>query len=242
MIIVGYKDSPTRSVVAAALSTTAEFKDWHKKNFQDQNPKHVESLHTSDPFDHLVDDNLRKFKKPVFIFDHMTPEDQEKFFKDYEITVLPIMECADRQLDMSQRDEHDPYKPTENDKTLAEIHGLDKEDPWDHRTDEEKAQDQQMKEMMDELKKNNKLSGDSFSPAKKPQKDYVYVDEIRASQNQDGSITVDNVLAVKKNTQQVEAQKNGTEIPKAEHIPHQARTRHAGQADTDTSGGIDANK
>lgn len=81
-------------------------------------------------------------------------------------------------------------------RTIAEIHGLDKNDPWDKRTPEQIEQMEKMKEQMKEAAKNGGVSGESFSPLKK-KGDLARVWETKASIDANGNVTINGVLATK---------------------------------------------
>src|SRR5690606_14150327 len=82
-------------------------------------------------------------------------------------------------------------------------HGIDEVDQWDRRSEEEIEADREMKRKMKELQKQGKGSDDSFEGGKygknKDETDNgtVHVTDINSSQNEDGSISIDNIRAVK---------------------------------------------
>lgn len=93
-------------------------------------------------------------------------------------------------------------------RTIAELHGLDKEDPWDRRSPEEKAAKRAEAEAKAKAGKLNpqvkagEISGDSFTGGKydkrfQDDKGDVKVTDIHVTQNADGSFSIDKVLAKK---------------------------------------------
>lgn len=196
MPLYGYKKPINVTVVGAALSK-AEFQAWFEAATTADGDKLYVEVQETDMMMHLTDDEFQPFSASVFIFQHTDAAQQEAFIAKHEILIGTHARCVDRNSDMVNYDAPDPWLNTDDTRTIAEIHGLDKEDRWDKRTDEEKAADAEMKKMMDELKKKGELSNDdSFSPTKKKDGD-VHVTDIRTSVNADGTVEIDNVLAVK---------------------------------------------
>jgi len=147
-----------------------------KRNFNE--------MYTSKVLQHLVEDLYKGFKKPIHVFYHDDEAQRETFMTEWNIKVLENgVQARDKQSDMlfekTLRDEN-AEKAARNaaekaaedagveykgprEKTLAELHGLEENDPWDRRSEEEKEQDREMKEMMRKAKEAGTMSDDSFS-------------------------------------------------------------------------------
>lgn len=189
MPLYGYTKDATTTIVGAALN-----KEEFQKFFEGATEHFVEK-EESDLMMHLTDPEFEKFSATVYIFTHTDAEQQAAFIAQYEILIGTHQRAVDRNTDMVNYDAPDPYLDGSDNRTIEEIYGLDKDDKWDKRTDEEKAADEELKKQLDEMKKKGELSNDdSFSA---PKKGGVYVNDIRATTNADGSVTVDTVLATK---------------------------------------------
>ena len=137
MPLYGYKKSPTITVVGAALS-----KDEFSK-FYDGASEHFVEKEMSDIMMHLTDPEFEPFRAEVAIFTHTTEEQAQQFIDQYEILIGTRQRAIDRNSDMVDYDAPDPYLDDSDNRTIEEIHGLDKEDKFDRRTDEEKAANDQ---------------------------------------------------------------------------------------------------
>ncbi len=147
--------------------------------------------------DMMLDERFRGLKKPPYVFEHENADQRAAFATQHGLKVVPDFFLRDKHGEMLAEMKTDPYLSDEADaRTIEEIHGLDKHDQWDHRTEEEKAEDQKIREKYEKLRKAGKVSGDSFGPSKKDGSE-VRVTDIRTTRNADGSISVDEVLAVK---------------------------------------------
>jgi hypothetical protein len=89
------------------------------------------------------------------------------------------------------------HRDDDDQRTIEEIYGLDKEDRFDRRSDEEKASDEVNRKRYDEAKKRGDLSGESFGGPLPDRKTQTTVTDIRVSERADGTVEIDNVLAVK---------------------------------------------
>lgn len=189
-MLYGYHKEPNITVVTAALNR-AEFDAWYGAC----DNEFVSDRYETNSFEHLTNDELTPFKSTVFIFEHATPEDRQKFAEKHGLLIGTYARAVDRCTDMVLYDAPDHYDVNET-RTIEELNGLDKEDRWDRRSDEEKEADKKMKEMIDEMKKKGEISNDdSFAPRKK-EGDAVNVTDVRTSINADGTIDID-VLATK---------------------------------------------
>jgi hypothetical protein len=191
MPLYGYKKDASTTIVGAALNK-AEFDQFYEAATDHHSDKYL-----SDMMMHLTDPDIQGFQASVAIFEHSSSEQQDQFIEKYEILIGTRARAVDRNVDMVNYDAPDPWLDGDDERTIEQINGLDKEDRWDKRTEEERDADRQMKKMMDEMKKKGELSNDdSFSP-RKPKSGEVHVTDVRTTAHADGSVTVDNVLAVK---------------------------------------------
>jgi hypothetical protein len=190
-MIYAHLPSPLVTVVAAAQNR-ATFESW----YLNVGTEHFTSSRETEIMDHLCDPDFELFKTTVYVFDHATAADQEAFVKKHDLLVGTYSRAADRHTDMVNWDTPDPYDINDM-RTIAEIYNLGDDDKYDKRTDEEKAKDLEIKKMMDELRKKGEVSEDSFSPRKEVGEDGMAVTDVRVKTYQDGSQTIDNILANK---------------------------------------------
>lgn len=173
-----------------------------------------------DPFEMLGDDRYRGLRVPPLVFEFADNDARDAFAARHGLTLLKQNALIDKHADMLVAQEQDPYSNDFDDKRkIGEIHGLDQNDPWDKRSDEQKAQDEQMKKLYDEAKKAGALSGDSFAPPKDPS---VRITDIHSTEHADGTVTIDNVLAVKGLHEDT--------VKEIEEAEAAARAKHQGRA------------
>lgn len=149
-------------------------------------------------FEHLTDDRLRNMLH-AYLFEADTEQAITEVVETLQVEILHRNRALDKQRGMMSAEEADPYRSNDDDsRTIEEIYGLDTDDRWDKRTDEQIEQDKAYKQLADEAKKKGELTGDSFSGGKnRKKKDEVRVTDIRTSINADGSVQIDDVLATK---------------------------------------------
>jgi hypothetical protein len=189
------KDDVTTMVVGIANNNYAALEQWYR-HLQDDTDL-VINVYETNFMDHFSDEFARA-QQPVFIISHPSVAGAEAFIAKHEITILQPNAAWDRHVDTVQWDVPSFYDVSET-RTIEELEGLDQNDPWDKRSDDEKAQDAEFRAKIDELKKAGQLTGDgSFSPRKPKDGDSkAHVTDIRVSTNADGTVDIDNVLAVK---------------------------------------------
>ena len=155
------------------------------------------------PADMMLDARFHNFTETPFLFEFDTNEALLRFAETYGVSLVPHRRMVDQHLAMVLGSSVDPYMSPDADKRpLAEILGLDKEDPWDQRTDEQKVKDAEYQKKAAEAKKAGNLSGDSFGAGKKAggaavDASKAVVTDIRLARQADGSISIDNVLVAK---------------------------------------------
>lgn len=159
-----------------------------------------DEIYTSNFLDAMRNDNFKGYKHPVLAVYHTTEEQRDAFWAEWSIEEVKSMAGRDRHADMlhakKEQIRTETETPEQKAMTIEERHGLDKEDPWDRRSEEEVEADKKMKEQMKEMRKKGDLSGDSFGGA----------DEQRASRPQQ-----QNVPGAFGRTQAIDALKLGDE-------------------------------
>jgi hypothetical protein len=109
------------------------------------------------------------FKHSVLAVYHTDEAQRDAFWAEWNIQEVQSQPLRDRQLDMLHVAQVEHQLATETPEqaamTIEERTGLDKSDPWDRRSEEEKEEDRKMKEKMKEMAKAGELSGDSFGGA-----------------------------------------------------------------------------
>ena len=154
---------------------------------------YIESYETTF-LDHMSNDLFTGVKTPVYVFTF----DQEfcltEFVRIHEISLVNHATAMDLNVDMYLNGRPDPYD-SEDTRTIADLHNLHNEDRHDKRTDEQKAEDAAFKEKIKEMKKNDQVTGESFSPKSNQSK--VHVETVNVTDNADGTQTIDGVEAVK---------------------------------------------
>lgn len=188
-MLFGYHTNPRTTVVTAA-HTLQEFQDWYASLVTEE--ALFTSAHETNMFEHLTNDEWSDLKTSVYVFTFDHDYNQAEFARIHDIVVLPRFNAVDRNADMEYVSRE--FNAANDTRTIAEIHGLGDDDPYDKRSEEEKAADKIVSERMKELQKQDKISGDSFSPVTKGG---VSVTDIHATTNTDGTITIDGINAVK---------------------------------------------
>jgi hypothetical protein len=152
--------------------------------------------------DMMMDERFQSLKAIPGVYEFDARPEQDTFADQYGITVIGPNKLVDRHTDMLEKLEEDPYfLPSEDEddpdrvkRTIGEMHGINKDDPWDKRSDEDKVKDEAYKKKYEAAKKAGKLSGDdSFAPPGSQAR----VTDIDTTRNADGTISIDKVLATK---------------------------------------------
>lgn len=195
-MLYGIKDDETTTIVAAA-DNIAELEAFFTVSSTDN--QHFVGITQPGLVECLADDRFKNFRKPPYVVIHTDAAQQDAFIEQFDITLLKPNALISKHNAMVEKMATDPYAWDSNDnRTIGEILGLDKYDPWDHRSEEEKAADlerqKQYKEQADKEKAKGNLSGDSFSA---PKDSDLSITDVRVTQNSDGTIDIDNILAVK---------------------------------------------
>lgn len=209
MPLYGYKrQNQIATVVGAALNKDA-LNAFHAAVVVTQTEgEHLfTDVYETDCMMHLTDDEFIPFPASVLVFEHADAAQQDAFITKHDILIGTHQRAIDRCHDMVNYDAPDPWLNVNDNRTIAEINNLTEEtDRWDRRSDDEKKADNEMKKMMDELKKKGELSNDdSFSSKQKKGDGKLGISDIRTRVNADGSVDVDNILAHKYGDEQTNA-------------------------------------
>lgn len=114
----------------------------------------------------------------------------------HNIEIVHKNRAIEHQRVMMSKEENDVFHHETGDKRpLGEVYGLIENDPWDSRTEEQKAKQEEASLKGKDANKAGDLTGDSFAPAKKDKT--ARVTDVRVSLNPDGSVNAADVLAVK---------------------------------------------
>lgn len=197
MSIYGYAEGDDILVVTAATSL-AEYDDFYARAAADRSDYASESQ--PDIMGMLLDPTFSRMKKPPYVFTHLSPLQRDEFVGKYNITLLGPNAAIDHANDMIDRAlrQQESALGQRDTRTIGEALGLTENDPWDKRSEEqkekEKAAQEQYKKAYDEAQKRGTISGDSFAAPKDKQ---AHVTDIKTTIHKDGTITIDNVRAVK---------------------------------------------
>lgn len=168
-----------RTIVGAA-DTIVEFEVFVEEQTVGERASTVEML---------SDEYLSRFKLPPLIIEHDSPTLRDAYADTKGLTVVRSNNLVDRHQRMVIEREEEKEPEIEDGTTIAMLYGLDKDDPWDKRTDEENK-----KLYEAALKAGNLSNDDSFAA---PAAAKAKVTDVRTHIGRDGTVTIDNVLAVK---------------------------------------------
>lgn len=142
---------PTTLIVAG--TTLQEFEQFFV-DFLSKDHENLESHRISDMMDHFSEP-FDKFKKPVMVVTHDSEDQQTAFMTELDLEEVQSMKAIDMQAIMIHNAEYEKQVAEEDkdklqasmlgevyvSKSIEELYGLDKEDPWDKRSEEEKSAD-----------------------------------------------------------------------------------------------------
>lgn len=170
MSLYGYRemlDNRVATLVVAA-DTVGEYVEWCDV-VRGQETGNYNELYTSAFMDQMVNPIYKGYKHPVLAIYHTDEVQRDAFWTEWNIVEVKSLAGRDRHLDMLHVQAEETRLATETPEqaamTIEERHGLDKYDPWDRRSDEEKEADAEMKKKIEEMRKKGELSGDSFGGA-----------------------------------------------------------------------------
>jgi hypothetical protein len=169
-----YLDNKIATVVTSG-DTIEEYENWLKDiSIRDTNLL-WENIHISGFFEMLSRTNpFYGFKRPVYAFYHSDETQQNQFISEEKLLASHESYGRDRHHEMINNkkielgEDTGLFSTSNQNKTIAEISDLvDGEDPYDNRSEEEIEKDKKLKEKLDQLQKEGKLSSPSFGPNKK---------------------------------------------------------------------------
>lgn len=174
-MLFGYKlflDNKPATVVSAA-ETVEEFETW-LQGVATQNPKvNFNSMKLTTFFEMMSRESpFYGYKHSVGVVYHENETQRDAFISEHNISEQQTAYCHDRHREMMYAEKkrlgNDTglFSTANEGKTIAEIYGLTEEDPNDNRTPEEIERDKKLKEKLDKLEKEGKLSAPSFAPPK----------------------------------------------------------------------------
>lgn len=170
MSLYGYKemlDNRVATLVVAA-DTVEQYVEWCDV-VKGQENGNFNEIYTSNFLDGLQNPIYKGYKHPVVAFYHNDETQRDAFWVEWDIQEVKSATGLDRHLDMLHKKKVEVEQTTmteeEKNRTIEQRFGLDQNDPWDRRSEEEKEEDRKMKERMKELVKKGEISGDSFGGA-----------------------------------------------------------------------------
>jgi hypothetical protein len=135
---------------------------------QEENRNWVET-YASMMLDHMQNPTFKGFKHSVLAVYHEDEAQRDAFWTEWSLQELMSQPARDRHLDMLHNKREEIRQATETPEqkamTIEERYGLDKEDRWDKRSEEEVEADNKVKQQMKEMRQKGELSGDSFGGA-----------------------------------------------------------------------------
>lgn len=141
MTIYAWKHNLDGEIVTIipAADTAAELDKWHAKNFVEEGTgTNYTNSHLTEVLEHLFDDDLKSFKKPLMIFTHATEEDRDTFIDGYGLEVVRHNAAIDAQETMiwvqkteAEKAEEDRNREEGKRVTIGEATGTAENDPWD---------------------------------------------------------------------------------------------------------------
>lgn len=197
-MIYAYQEGDSKTIVTAAASLP-EFDSFYARAVAEATDFVSEGQ--PDFMTMLTDPVFSRLRKPPYVFEHASAEQRDAFLRRYEIEVVGPNAAVTKSEDMLADIEfaRASAEGEADTRTIAEVLGLDKEDPWDKRSDEEKAKEAKLHEKYkaahEEAKKRGALSGDSFGGPSMDGK--VHVTDIHTVRQKDGSSVITGARAAK---------------------------------------------
>lgn len=188
---------PTETMVAAA-DTMVEFEALLTKLGAVEGASFTHRL--PDVMEMLTTEHLNGFARAPVLIEFQTASDQAAFAITHALVFLKPSALRDRAAKMVA---DATTVEEEDERTLAEIYGLDKHDPWDERTEEEKALAEAYKRKADDAKKKGNMMGESFGgmapkDGDAPKDPSVRVTDVKMAQEEDGSVVITSAIARQK--------------------------------------------
>ena len=190
-----FQDGLKSNVCAA--DTVAELEAFVTKINGEALPEGVLSVEQVSFMEMLSNEMYEGFKKAPWVVEFASEEARAAFYATYAVESGKRLRTRSRQEDMLEEVVDNSGIDLKDDRSIAEILGLDEEDPWDRRTDQEKEADENFKKSYEKAKQAGELSGDSFGYGEGKKKGELHVTRINVETDADGKIIIDSVNAVK---------------------------------------------
>lgn len=188
----GFRDGD-RTLVVVAASSLSELVDF-QKDIQ-ANPGRFSGVTMLTYLDMEDDERFVDLQQPPIVIEFNDAAEIDGFAGEAEIAVSGPNRAIGfaRPMMLGHRD-----AILSETRTIAEITGTDKNDPWDKRTPAQKAAAEKAqkasKEAYDKAKEAGTLSGDSFAV---PGESGLQITDVDMTTDKDGTIRVDTITAVK---------------------------------------------
>lgn len=154
--------------VVAAGDTVEEFHTWAES--LDHNDGTFEGYRAMTFTDKLQwYGEFGEYKGPVVFVKHTDDSARQQFMTNYNVVLEKSQWVLDRHRDMMHKQEggvefRGHGVDFKDSRTIEEMHGLDEDDPWDRRTEEEKKADEETQKKMEEAAKQTGISGPFKAP------------------------------------------------------------------------------
>ena len=164
-----YGYTKDKMTVVGAATTVMDFEGWYQEIAEGASGLFSARKET-DFMTHLTDPEFKGYLHPAYIFEHTSNDERDAFIEKNEITVVTKSQVKDRMLDMMALADESLRSGFDlrDERTIGELSGLDDadHDPWDRRSEEEKAQADAQEKRTDELRKRlgDHVTGQSFDP------------------------------------------------------------------------------
>ena len=104
--------------------------------------------------------------KTTVIVTHQSHDARDHFAQNQRLEVVSRSKAISHQGNMEMDKHEDAWMSENADVPLGELHGLNDDDPFDKRTEEQKEQQEQLKKAIKEAEKRGTLTGDSWGGSK----------------------------------------------------------------------------
>jgi hypothetical protein len=191
-MIYGYKDGTI--LIVGAGDKLSEYQEFYKNIITEGSLGSLIHSGCTQPefMEMLTDQRFKGFKESPYVFEFFSESMMISFVDLFEIHLCPLYYVVDKQAEMLKPTTKDQYFADK--RTLGEIYGLEENDPWDTRSEEQKKEDAEWKDKASKAKKDGNLTGENSFAAPDPE---LRVRNIRLEKDEDGEIQVRDIMAVK---------------------------------------------
>lgn len=188
MIFAVAKENTLEVLLAASKDGQAKFDEFIEKAREDDL---TTSVSKPDFMRCMQDREISAFKKPPMIATFENAGDMQVFAERHGVKFVNHGDAVHEQMRMDMMSE------LEDTRTIREIHGLDENDPWDNRTEEQKEASKQAKKAHKDQKRDDTEGswGDGGSEEIDPNK--IRVGNVEAHVDENGDIVIDRIVATK---------------------------------------------